>query len=103
MYNTDTMNFTSHLRYFRERAGLTKTELAKRLEVTMAYIIHIESGTEKPPNMDRCRELAKILSLSPEETITFIDSAMFGRFNQDELEWLLSRCPDQFGPKKVAK
>lgn len=40
---------SSRLRQLREDAGLKKTELAKKANISHSYLSEIESGTKEPP------------------------------------------------------
>lgn len=47
-------------------------------------IMELESGRKPPPTLARCREIAKILALSPDETKMLIDAAMQERISDDK-------------------
>lgn len=91
------MNFAELLIQFRKRAGLNKTDLARRLKISLGYVQHIESERRKPFPITICREISKILSLSDEESKLFIDTAIKERARPEVIEWLNS--DDQ--PQKV--
>lgn len=85
------MKFTQYLTYFRERAHITKTDLAQKINVSPTYIMHIEDGKRPPPTIDRCREIAQAISLSPAETDQLIDAAMEERLSPEALQWLAEK------------
>ena len=95
------MEFKKLLEYYRDRAGLNKTGLAERLSVTPSYVMEIESGRKPPPSIDRCRAIAKILSLSSSETQSLIDAAVEERLAPDELLWLTERDKKYAEAKKI--
>lgn len=86
------MKFRELLMHYRESANLSKSQLAERLGLSPEYIINVENGqTRKPPTIDRCKEIARILHLSPVETNTLIDAAIEERLSPEELLWLTER------------
>lgn len=85
------MRFTDHLSYFRERAGLTKTDLAEKINVSPTYVMHVENGKRPPPTIGKCREIAQVLGLAKAETQSLIDSAMEERLSDEALLWLSER------------
>jgi len=86
------MLFREILTKFRERSGLTKSDLAEKLSVTAEYIINVERGqTKRPPTLDRCREISRALSLSPAEEQRLIDAAIEERMPQEMLEWHMEK------------
>lgn len=86
------MLFREILTKFRERSGLTKSELAEKLSVTAEYIINVERGqTKRPPTLDRCREISRALSLSTTEEQRLIDAAIEERMPQEMLEWHMEK------------
>ncbi|NLX04176.1 MAG: helix-turn-helix domain-containing protein [Phycisphaerae bacterium] len=58
------------LQRFRQRAGLTRTELARSLSVTISYISKLEAGQKPPPEPQR-RNIAEVLELTDEEALGF--------------------------------
>ncbi|WP_248929066.1 helix-turn-helix domain-containing protein [Paenibacillus hamazuiensis] len=54
------------IRAFRKLKGYTQTELAERLEVSIAVLGSIERGTRKPePKI--IRKISEVLGIDPEE------------------------------------
>lgn len=86
------MKFRGLLTFYRERADLTKSQLAERIDVKPEYIINVENGyTQKPPTLERCHQISKALSLSPAETKALCDAAMEERLSEEALLWLTER------------
>lgn len=85
------MKFSTLLQHFREIKGISKRDLAKKVGVTPTYIGQLESGSERAPTIDRCREIARALSLSPAEEQQLIDAAIEERMPQETLEWHLEK------------
>jgi len=56
-------SFGSYVRRKRDEAGLTLTELARRLEISPAYWSRIENGKENPPKDDLIEKTARILGI----------------------------------------
>ena len=48
----------------RERQGLTQRDLAKKAQVTAAYVAMIETGVRKNPSLAILKRLAKALGVS---------------------------------------
>lgn len=86
------MPFNEYFRKLREERQITKTELARRLRVSIQYIVEVESGRSKPPTLERCTGIAKALGLSERETSKFLDLAIAGRAT-DELRPYIVREP----------
>ncbi len=82
------MEFSELLQSFRENKGLKRKELADKLNVTPTWIGNLEKNRAHPPTMERCKEIAKALSLSPAETKTLIDAAMKERIPSETAEWI---------------
>jgi len=57
----------SYLRAKRKDAGLTQEELARNLKVSNTYIHQLETGKIDAPTERRCRQLAGVLNVDPEE------------------------------------
>lgn len=60
-------SFGSYVRRKRDEAGLTLTELARRLEISPAYWSRIENGKENPPKDDLIEKTARILGIPVDE------------------------------------
>ena len=62
------MNVAKNLREYREKAGLTQAELAKKINIAQSMIAHIERGA-KSPTLFLAEELANALGISLSELI----------------------------------
>lgn len=85
------MKFRHLLTQYRERKNLSKTGLAERVGVTPTTIMEWESGRKNPPSIEKCRTIANILGLSPDENTIFTDAAMEERLSDEALLWLAER------------
>lgn len=65
------MAFADQLRGWREQAGLTQAELAKRLRVTQQTVSDWEAG-EARPRMDRMTELAEAFGVPADQIVAAI-------------------------------
>ena len=62
------MRFATYLRRLRRARGMTVTELARRVGVTVAYLSDIEKRPSKrPPTPQRVRDICTALKLRPDE------------------------------------
>ncbi len=76
------------LRSYRQRAGLTKTALARELGVTIGYISKLESGQRPPPERQRYG-MCDALNMADEETQTFHIQAELERTDPTAVRYLL--------------
>ena len=53
-----------NIRKHRERRNLTQIELAAKLDVTQAYVAHLENG-RKVPSLDMLERLGAALRIPP--------------------------------------
>jgi len=81
------MKFCNLLTQYRERAGLTKTELAKKIGVTVSYIIDLEAGRKKPPTIERIEQIINIFSLSKKEAMELLNSAAEERILKKDIRF----------------
>ncbi len=59
--------FSAYLRDLRKRSGLTQEELAKALNVSNTYIHQLETGKIDAPTEERCRQLAGLMGVEPDD------------------------------------
>jgi transcriptional regulator with XRE-family HTH domain len=57
------------LKTLRESRDLTQVELAKRADVTQAYIAKLEAGEKKNPSLDVLKRLARALGVPVTELL----------------------------------
>lgn len=82
---TTAMKFSDALTHFRERKGLNKTDLAKKIGVKPEYIVGIEKGRFKPPTADRLEQMSIVLGLDDREKKKLFELAQEERMNSDDL------------------
>jgi transcriptional regulator with XRE-family HTH domain len=61
------MRFGKYLRSKRRQTGLTQEDLARGIKVSNTYIHQLETGKIDAPTERRCRQLARILGVDPEQ------------------------------------
>jgi transcriptional regulator with XRE-family HTH domain len=77
------MEFSQYLTYLRERSGLTKRDLANKVDVDETYISNFEHGRNKPPGFELCKKIAQALKLEMAEKKKFFAIAMEERLGED--------------------
>jgi SOS-response transcriptional repressor LexA len=77
------MTFGQLLTQYRERSGLSKTDLSKRISKTQTYVTTLETGVSKPPTFEVCEQLVKILQLSESEKNEFLKQAADERIGEN--------------------
>jgi transcriptional regulator with XRE-family HTH domain len=80
--------FNSLLIQYRTRANLSKTDLARRMDVTATYVMQLEAGTRKPPSLARLKDIVQILNINGQEAQEFINSGMLERITPEVREWI---------------
>lgn len=83
------------LKLYRERAGMNKTELARRMGVTNGYITKLEAGQLPPPEPLR-QKFCHVLNLSEAECETFHIRAEMDRSDPTALKWISKLLPPEF-------
>ncbi len=63
------------LRSLRAARRLTQVELAERVQVSQAYLAHLERGRKDAPSMDVLLRLAAALGVAPEALLLKDDPA----------------------------
>lgn len=63
--------FRQNLRAIREEAGLSQSELARRIDATPGYVCDLERG-RRSPNLGTLAPLAEALGVSPSSLISTI-------------------------------
>jgi transcriptional regulator with XRE-family HTH domain len=85
------MKFCELLTLYREKKGLSKTELAKKIGVSPIYIMNIEAGRKKPPTLERVSQIINILSLTDKEINDFLKLAIAERIPPKERELFIKQ------------
>lgn len=62
------MKFKDLLRNYRESKGLSKTDLAKKIRVSLPYIIALEAGRQKAPSLDFVVRISRALDLTEHDS-----------------------------------
>ncbi|MBF0331930.1 MAG: helix-turn-helix domain-containing protein [Candidatus Omnitrophica bacterium] len=83
--------FNKMLTNYRERAGIKKTDLARKIDVSLTYIVSLESGRQKPPTRQICERLADALALSDLERNELIELAVINRVKSADLDTITCR------------
>ncbi len=90
---TEPMTFAQLLTRYRERSGLTKTQVAARLGVSVGYVINLESHRRKAPTFERIENLIVILGLSKPEAAEFLRAAADDRVPENMRDILVKDAP----------
>ena len=80
------MKFKELLTHYRESKGLSKTELAKKIHVSLPYIIALESGRQKAPTLNCAKKISSVLNLNDREKIELLQVAALERISKDDRE-----------------
>lgn len=88
MMSGNGMRWAELLSRYRQRAGLSKTELARALSVSIGYISKLESGQKPPPEGPR-QGLCEVLGLAGEEAEWFHVQAELERTDPTSVKYLL--------------
>ena len=95
------MTFNEYLRKAREERRITKTDLARRLQVSIQYIVEVESGRSKPPTLERCSDIAKSLALSTQETSELVHLAVSGRASEEIRPFVVRESQAAYSTSKL--
>lgn len=83
--------FNKTLSQYRERAGIKKVDLARKVEVSLTYIANLESGRQKPPTRETCERLAQALSLNDQESRELQEQAVLERLKSTDFDTIKGR------------
>lgn len=86
----ENMKFSDILKKYIPRDYGARTDLAKKVGVTLTYIIDLASDRKKPPTITRCRQIADALRLTKDQTVELIMAAALERIDPEELEVIRS-------------
>lgn len=59
----NTLNFSERLKYYREKANISKSELARIIRVSPSYITKLENGEKTNPSLEICVKIADVLNI----------------------------------------
>jgi SOS-response transcriptional repressor LexA len=103
--------FNKTLTLYREKAGIKKVDLARKVDVSLTYISSLESGKQKPPTRETCEKIAEALCLNDHETKELMGLAVMERMKSSDLDTIRNRfikgktalphAPVSERPKKV--
>ena len=62
----------THLKTYREAAGLTQEQLARRVGVRRETVVHLENGRYNP-SLKLAMDIARVLSATVEDLFAFTD------------------------------
>lgn len=71
------------IKSIREIKGITKSELARSINVSPAYITMLEKGTKKNPSIDILKKIANVLSVPLNELISSMKYDINYKLNND--------------------
>jgi transcriptional regulator with XRE-family HTH domain len=78
------MTFAKILTRYRERSGLSKTDLGRRAGIKPEYIVMVEHGKKKPFSPETLDRLMDALSLNREERADFTYHATIERVKEHD-------------------
>ena len=81
-------NFGDLLSEYRSRSGLSKTDLARSIAVSLGYIINLEAKRKKPPTYDICDRIASLLRLTKIERSNFMGLAFSERLKPEDRKFI---------------
>ena len=61
--------FSKNLKFFREKAGMTQTQLAEELGITPRYIQHLEGKSVPNVRLNTLEQIAKVLGIKAFELL----------------------------------
>ncbi|KUZ16491.1 XRE family transcriptional regulator [Burkholderia diffusa] len=67
--------FSNALVDYRKRAGLSQTNVAKRLGVTIQYVWKLERAIKPPPSAEQIARIAVVLGMSEAEVALLLEAA----------------------------
>lgn len=91
------MKFTEYLKRLREEYGISKAELARKMNLSIQYIVEIESGRSKPPTLERCSQIAQALKLTEDQKNNLINLAVQERASDELKPYILKEPQKSYG------
>ncbi len=83
--------FNKTLTHYREKAGIKKVDLARKIDVSLTYIASLEAGRQKPPTRETCAKLADALTLNEHDRKELLELAILERMKSADLETIKNR------------
>ena len=83
--------FNKILTHHREKAGIKKADLARKIDVSLTYIASLEAGRQKPPTRETCSKLADALTLNDHDRKELLELAVLERMKTADLETIKNR------------
>ncbi len=83
--------FNKVLTHYREKAGIKKADLARKIDVSLTYIASLEAGRQKPPTRETCAKLADALTLNEHDRKELLELAVLERMKSADLETIKNR------------
>lgn len=99
------MRFSELLTKYREKRGLSKVDLAQKINLSPGYIGNIENGHRPPPSLEHCNKISYILKLNEEEKELFLNAAVKEVVIEKNQEWFNEVTPNQIAmssPKGIS-
>jgi transcriptional regulator with XRE-family HTH domain len=79
------MNFARYLTYLREKAEITKVELADKIGFTSTYVSNLEHERNRPPEFDICQKIITVLTKDESEINKFFELAYIERQKDSDI------------------
>ncbi|KVN40385.1 XRE family transcriptional regulator [Burkholderia territorii] len=68
--------FSNALVDYRKRAGLSQTNMAKRLGVTIQYVWKLERAVKPPPSTEQIERIAVVLGMTQDDVASLLEAAL---------------------------
>ncbi|WP_423395610.1 helix-turn-helix domain-containing protein [Burkholderia sp. LMG 21824] len=68
--------FSNALVYYRKRAGLSQTNVAKQLGVAIQYIWKLERAIKPPPSIEQIERIAAVLGMTEADIASLLGAAL---------------------------
>ncbi|MGA2916587.1 MAG: helix-turn-helix transcriptional regulator [Sedimentisphaerales bacterium] len=87
-------DFAEQLRKFREQAGISQSELARRAKLNPSHLNRVESGERNPPRRATVKVIAEALSLLPAEADKLLLAAGYVGYESNKLSGAIFNAPE---------
>ncbi|WP_175892837.1 helix-turn-helix domain-containing protein [Burkholderia cepacia] len=68
--------FSNALVYYRKRAGLSQTNVAKQLGVAIQYLWKLERAIKPPPSTEQIERIAAVLGMTEADIASLLEAAL---------------------------